>query len=303
MHSFSAYSIRVFDQHLPGPVSEKYHDLDSVRGKRLLDYVGRFLKMLETETYIDKKEKRTAYVSNMVVGANSIHGWIEYGEYGIPGKIINIHSKEKRFDKGHEDSDTVALYFQIRIPSHSKRGYMLFHSAGNKGVKQFFSDKFNEFFKARTVNLNAQIRPITHEKSLQGWLDNAEVKEIRLRAVSISTNGGDLADRIGDQNTEYSIKPKKKGGTYGLFRDIFSRETDAGENFVEVLKDLSTDIRTVVSSGKRKKIVRITGGTPISAIEISTDNVSFESGVPDEKDMHSYANDLIDEFISASDDS
>lgn len=298
MHSFSAYTIKVFDSLLLGPKADRYHVLDKVRSKNMLDYFEVFVKTLQGIVHVDAKGKRTISVDTYARTSDSLYGWIEYGEYGLPGKMVNVKTKQHTYSKTHEDSDVVRLYFQLRIPSGKKIGYALFHTAGNRGVKQAFYEKFNEYFRRITSGLVVQLNPISHEQTLKEWIDNSQVKEIRIAKVNIERGGVDITDKLGAGfHTEFTIKAGK-GMDFGPFGKFGERKTDDGDNFVEVLKDISPDIKAVISSGGRKKVISITGGNPIAAIDITEDNVAILNGVPDEGQLHKYANILIGEFIS-----
>lgn len=294
MHSFRPYSIKIFDKYLPGEISERYHVLNRVRSRDLLDFIEAFLNSLSSSIYNDTETKKTVQVTSIVREDRSVHGWIDLGEYGIPGKIYNLASKSKTYDKSHDDSDVRSLYFNFCVPINSKTAVVLLHSAGNRGVKSFFDEKFNSYFKSQ-IDLKVRMSPLAHEKTVKEWLDNSSVKELRLSNYEVSL-GGDLADQLGVDRTEVIIKPKR-GAAFGNFSSLKEKSVGGGDSPVEVLSKVSTDVRAVIESGGRKKVVSLRMGDPISAIEITEDNVKIVDGVPDKAELHAYANELIEEFI------
>lgn len=294
MHSFRPYSIKIFDKYLPGEFLERYHVLDRVRSKDLLDFIEAFLKALSHNVHDDTETKKTFRVTELTRKGRNVFGWVEYGEYGIPGAIYSVKAKAKTYDKSHEDSDVRFFYFNFCVPSNSKTAVALLHSAGNRGIKSFFDEKFNEYFK-RQIDLKVRISPLSHEKTVKEWLDNSSVKEIRLANYDID-NAGDLADQLEVHRTEFVIKPKRGSG-FGSFTFLQSKPAGGGDSPVEMLSKISTDVRAVIESNGRKKIVSLKMSDPIAAIEITEDNVIITDGAPEKKSLHDYASVLMKEFV------
>ncbi|AZD34647.1 hypothetical protein C4K22_1894 [Pseudomonas chlororaphis subsp. aurantiaca] len=294
MHSFRPYSLKIFDKYLPGEISEKYHVLDNVRSKDLLDFVEAFLKSLTHNVHDDVETKKTIRVTELHRKERSVYGWMEYGEYGIPGAIYSLANKAKTYDKKHDDSDVRFFYFNFCVPSNSKTAVALLHSAGNRGVKSFFNEKFNAYFKMH-VDLNVRMSPLSHEKTVQEWLDNSSVKELRLSNYNVDV-AGDIADQLDVDRTEFVIKPKRGSG-FGSFSFLQSKAANGGDSPVEILSKISTDVRAVIESNGRKKIVSLKMSDPIAAIEITEDNVDIVDGAPDRTGLHNYADVLMKEFI------
>ena len=294
MHSFRPYSLKIYDKYLPGEVVDRYHALDKVRSKDLLDYIEAFFNSLTTTVHNDTVAKKTVKVTEVSRVGRSVFGWVEYGEYGIPGTIYSLKNKAKAYDKQHDDSDVRFCYFNFCVPVGGKTAVALLHSAGNRGIKSFFKDKFSEYFK-KTIDLNIKISPLSHEKTVKEWLDNSSVKELRLANYNVQL-AGDLADQLDVDRTEFVIKPKRGGG-FGSFSLLQSKAANGGDSTVEILSKLSTDVRAVIESNGRKKIVSLKMSDPISAIEITEDNVKIVDGAPDRVELHSYAEVLMEEFI------
>lgn len=294
MHSFRPYSLKIYDKYLPGEVTEKYHVLDNVRSKDLLDFIEAFLQSLTHSVHDDEETKKTVRVVELTRKGRNVFGWVEYGEYGIPGAIYSLKNKTKTYDKKHDDSDVRFFYFNFCVPSNGKTAVALLHSAGNRGIKSFFIEKFNAYFK-RQIDLNIRMSPLSHEKTVKEWLDNSSVKELRLSNYDMNL-AGDLADQLDVDRTEFVIKPKRGSG-FGSFSFLQTKSANGGDSPVEILSKISTDVRAVIESNGRKKIVSLKMSDPIAAIEITEDNVAIIDGAPDKKGLHDYANILMKEFI------
>lgn len=295
MHSFSAYTLKVHDKLIAAPRGEQYHDLSSIRTHDMLDFVKAFLDTLKSEMHDDSETKKTYQVTQVSKKGRHVYGWIEYGEYGLAGTIVNRKSKRKTYDKAHDDSDVTPLYFNFCIPEKSKTGIALLHTAGGRGVKTFFYKEFSAYFK-KSVGLNFQMPPLAHEKSVKTWLENSDVKEIRLGRYALTDKSADVANKIGVERAELVLKPQR-GKNFASMISLQTKQVDDDQSVVEILSSFASDIKAVVESGGRTKVLSLRNSEPISAIEIDETNVTMTDGTPEVTSLHTYAQDLISEFI------
>lgn len=295
MHSFSAYTLKVHDKLIAAPRGEQYHDLSNIRSHDMLDFIEAFMSTLMSSLHDDGDAKKTYQVTEVTKAGRNVYGWIEYGEYGLAGTIVNRTSKKKTYDKAHDDSDVTPLYFNFCIPEKSKTGVALLHTAGGRGVKTFFFQQFAEYFKG-SVGLNFQMPPLAHEKSVKVWLENSEVKEIRLGRYALTDKSADIANKIGVGRAELVLKPER-GKNFASMIRLQTKQPDDELSVVEVLSSFATDIKAVVESGGRTKVLSLRNSEPISAIEIDETNVKMVDGTPEATSLHTYAQDLISEFV------
>lgn len=295
MHSLSAYTLKVHDNLLDGPRGERYHKLDNIRAHDMLDFIHAFLETLKSEMHDDKDSKKTIQVTEVSKKGRSVFGWLEYGEYGLAGSIVDIKSRTKTHDKKHDETDVRSLYFNFCIPAKSQTGIVLLHTAGNRGVKSFFHKEFGSYFN-KMVGLHVQMPPLAHENSVKEWLDKSDVKEIRLGRYSLTDQGADIADNLGVERAELILKPKRGLG-FGTIKRLRGKVDSSNRSYIEVLSELATDVKAVVESGGRKKVLSLKNGEPIAAIDIDEDNVEMENGSPTPQSLHKYAQDIMKEFI------
>ncbi|PNA02288.1 MULTISPECIES: hypothetical protein [unclassified Pseudomonas] len=295
MHSLSAYTIKVHDNLLAGPRSERYHELDNIRTRDMLDFIHSFMETLKASLHDDKDAKKTVEVIEVEKKARTVFGWLEYGEYGLAGSIVDTKTKKKTYSKKHDESDVRSLYFNFSIPAKSRTGVILLHTAGNRGIKSFFHREFNLYFK-NMVGLSVQMSPLAHEKSVQEWLDKSEVKEIRLGRYALTENGADIADNLGVDRADLILKPKKGRG-FPNIKGLRSSMDGGDRTYVEILSDFAADVKAVVESGGRKKVLSLKNGEPIAAIDIDEDNVEMVDGSPVPASLHKFATDLVKEFL------
>jgi hypothetical protein len=295
MHSLSAYTLKVHDNLLEGPRGERYHELDNIRTNDMLDFIFAFLESLKKEMHDDKDAKKTIQVVDVEKSGRSVFGWLEYGEYGLAGSIVDIKSKKKTHDKKHDETDVKSLYFNFCLPKKSKTGVVLLHTAGNRGVKSFFHKEFGFYFN-KMVGLNVQMPPLAHESSVKEWLDKSDVKEIRLGRYKLTNQGADIADNLGVERADLILKPKRGMG-FGNIKGLRGKVDGGNRSYVEILSDFAVDVKAVVESGGRKKVLSLRNGEPIAAIDVDEENVVMVNGSPDPVSLHTYAQDIMREFL------
>lgn len=295
MHSLSAYTLKVHDNSLAGPRGDRYHDLDNVRTCDMLDFIHQFLVTLQTSMYDDTEAKKTVQVTEVDKLGRNVFGWLEYGEYGLAGSIVDTKSKKRTYAKKHDESEVRSLYFNFCIPPKSKTGVVLLHTAGNRGIKSFFYKEFGLYFK-NALGLSFQMPALAHEKSVKEWLDKSEVKEIRLGRYSLKNHSSDIADNLGVERAELILRPKKGVG-FPNIKGLRERMDGADRSYVEILSDYAADVKAVVESGGRKKVLSLKNGEPIAAIDVDEDNVEMKDGSPVPESLHKFAMDVMKEFV------
>ncbi len=204
MHSLTPYSVRVFDQALAGPISEKYHKLGNIRGKDLLSIINEF-SMTNNSSYHEienKSGKKTIKFTNIQVVGRTVFGIVEYGEYGIKGKVVNVTTGNIVYTKKKDDSDINQLYFNFTIPANATKAVCLFHNVHGRGVKCLVDQLLNEYFHKHTGGLRLQIRPLTYEKAVEDWMKSSQIKELRLTRYSPTSNASDCVDQLAENTVE-----------------------------------------------------------------------------------------------------
>lgn len=301
MHSLTPYTIRVFDNSLPGKRELRYHKLDNIRKLDFLNIFHEFAKSNngEYQKVNNEKSKITLKFTGLSKTNRSLSGWIEHGEYGIKGKVVNVISGKKMYDKQQDDSDIHLYYFNLRIPNDESKGILLLHNIHGRGVKGVVEDLFKNFFLKKTLNLKPRINPFSYEKAVEDWMKNAKIKELRLSKFNPKTAATDVVDTLGETTTEMICKPKKKGGDLGSFWDLNKTKNHTGKNrqAVDILDKLCHSIKAVVVFQGKKRIFSLSSDqAPISSIEFTEEEVKMDQGQPDLKSLHTFAEELIDDI-------
>lgn len=301
MHSLTPYTIRVYDKTLPGKREQRYHELDDIRKLDFLALFDEFAKSNngQYKNIHNETSQITIQFTGLSKANRSLYGWIEHGEYGIKGKVVNVTSGKKMYDKKKDDSDIHKYYFNLRIPANETKGILVLHSIHGHGVKGVVEDLFKTFFQQKTINLRPKINPFAYEKAVEDWMKNAKVKELRLSKFTPKTEITDIVEQLGESTTEIICKPKKKGGFLGSFWDLNKTKKHTGKNrqAVDILDDLCHTVKAVVEYQGKKRVFSLAADqTPISSIEFSEEDVEMDEGQPALESLHVFAEGLIDDI-------
>jgi hypothetical protein len=302
MHSLATYSVRVFDRILAGPTEDKYHKLSNIRGKDLVQSITDFANNNTSYQEIsDGKSKKTLKFSNVTRVNRTVYGFIEFGEYGIKGKVVHVPSGDTVYAKKKDDSDIQQLYFNFTIPSDVTTGICLFHNIHGRGVKGLADKMLNEFFHKLTKGLKLQLQPLTYEKAVEDWMKNAQVKELRLNKYSPKFEVSDPVDQLAENTVEITYKPKEKGGSFGRFWDFIQSKSRSGINrgAVAILSEHCASVKAVVEFDGRKRTFSLTSeDLPVSTIDFDDEDVKMEDGAPELASLHKYADELVTDMLS-----
>lgn len=303
MHSLAPYTIRVFDRLLAGPTDEKYHKLDSIRGKDILDIIKEFAdgKTGSYHEVVDDISKKTIKFSNVTRTKRTIYGFIEYGEFGIKGKVINVPTGATVYDKKKDDSDIHQLYFNFTIPSNDTKGVCLFHNIHGRGVKGVIDSLLNDFFKQKFSDLRLQMRPLTYEKAVEDWVKHSQIKELRLTKYKPAGPASDEVDKLAENSSEVIYKPKLKGGSFGSLWDFMETDKRTGKHrgAVDILGEYCASVKAVVDLQGKKRVFSLTADAlPVSTIEFDEGDVDMDDGAPRLNSLQKYATDLVEDILS-----
>jgi hypothetical protein len=252
MHSLMMYSISLRDRAQRTPENPTGQlNLKDIYGNDLIDLVNNFCSNY-TADYVkvteDDEIKSAIKISSVTVSDRFISGLVEYGYYGIAGKLVDvITSKTKK--KTKNDVDVHNLYFCFYVPENSNFGIALFHRVNKTSVKSIFDKRLNndKDFLEGTSNLKLRIVPITKEKDVRNLMARAQIKKIILERFKDKSMLGDLADRlpVGSNVTVTISAPRD--GMIGTALD-WSRENIEGKysKSVDVLSNMCETVKSDV---------------------------------------------------------
>jgi hypothetical protein len=304
MHSISPYSVRVHNVQLPGPLNERYHHLDDIRGKGLLELIAEFTEEL-SKAYVlvdEDKSKRTLKLTDVTITGREIYGYAESGHVGIHGKVIDVKSGTTMYKKTVNDADISQLYFHFVVPQGTTVAVCAFHNIHGRGIKSIFEKLLNDHFRKATKGLVMNIKPVTYLKAVEEWMKNSNVKELRLEQYTPKELFTDPADQLQEHVSQLIIKPKKKGTDLGNFWDFHKNEQHEGKyrGAIELMYESCKSVKAVVEFENRKRVFSLSiNSSPISAVDFDESDVTIVDGAPELSSLKSFTSSLLDDLIKS----
>lgn len=297
MHSIAPYTIRVHDNSLSGPVNEKYHLLSRIYKKDLLVVFNEYIERtkFKFKKIESNNSKRSFKFNEPYLMDRFLFGEIEYGEWGIKSKIMNVQTGQRNFQKEKHHSDNYTYHFCLHVPIDKTTAILLLHNIHGRGVKQLVDEQFKEHFKKGFNGLTPSIRPMSYEKVITEWYEHALVKHVKLTKYTGKIAGDDAVKSLSDSNIEVIYSPKKKGSSFGsLKRFIKSQNTDSTKLGRSIInwQESCHKVKLMVEHNNRTRTFSLKSSSdPISAIEID-DEVKMLDGNPAPTDMQKYMMEL-----------
>lgn len=292
MHSLVPYEVRLYDRSLPGPVNERHTNFNDLHGGDFLDFFQSYLNRVG-DGY-DVRASQVFGCRDIRVSGRIISGFFEYGTYGSSSKIINTSSSEVTYEKGSDESDVADYYFVIELPENSNKGILLIQAINGQGVKSVFSRTLQEFYKDRQYRPTLNIKPLTTVDAVQQWIEEAEVKELRLMNYLPNNDVSDIADALGDSVRELVVKARR-GSVLGYLRDFI--DSGSQVNTVASYNEVCTEVKAKVKlNGRFRTFSLRSEAAPHHAVEFDEENVDMDNGVPVRESIEEFAILLLRDF-------
>lgn len=302
MHSFAPYGIRVRDASLAGSKKDRFHRLNDVRGKDLILELKEFCDShaKSYHTVEEEKSKKAIKFSNITISGRELYGFIESGDWGLKGKVVDIDKGSTVYEKKAKDSDVHQLYFHFLVPKERTNAICVFHNIHGRGVKGIFGRLFNERFRTSTKGLVIQMQPLSYEKVVNEWMKSAVVKELRLQKYTPKDELKDAASKLKEYVTNVTLKPKNKGESFGAFLDFYKGNGIRGSKrgAVEIMGEMCHSVKAVVEHEGRKRVFSLAANsTPVSNIEFDEEDVAMDDGAPSLESLKAYTSTLLADLI------
>jgi hypothetical protein len=272
-------------------------NLDNIRGQDLLELINKFCGLYSSD--YKKLEDGESNKSVMKIKPNAINsrfltGFVEYGHYGIPGKMVNIETKEF-IKKSKLHSDIFHMYFCFYVPKGQKFGIALFHRIQTTSIKSVFTKKFNEedTFKDWTKGLNLMVKPLTKETDVKRWMHKTEVKKLVLERFKDTKILGDLYDKLPQGSNITVTVNAPRNNAFGSALDwVQSDKKGKYHDSVDVLSDMCGTVKSdIMLHGKLRRTTLDSQGIE-SRIDISGGEVEMEDNYPKLNSLDTFARKL-----------
>ena len=293
MHSLSPYTLRVREKSFQ---NAKNLQLGKIKGDDLFEILIQFMDSKSTELQLIETDQKVYKFESVINNPTEriICGWLQYGEYGVEGDILNIKTGDIDYRKAKENAEITDHFFYLYIPEEYDEGIALFHRVRGKGVKTIFTDLFNKYL-LETKNCLFSANKLVNEQIVSDWQD-ASVKEIQL----IKYKGyKDIADNIkglGHEEQTLTLKPGRSK-SMGTLLDLITPKSEKNK-CIEILNEHCERIKSVVLlNGKRKtfSIANNSYSSLVCEIEAPRD-LEFESGRPKFDSIKDWCKGEMDDF-------
>jgi hypothetical protein len=249
---------------------------------------------------VDGSDKSVIHIDPKWIKQNGdfISGYIEYGHYGVPGKLVNIRTNKKHA-KTKLDSDIFHLYFCIYLPKTADRGIVLFHKIHNTGVKTVFESEFNDVYaKDKNIGLKLSIRPITTSSVASDYMEKAKVKQLVFERFKARKLLGDVVDGLPEDATFDIVIKAKRGGVLGTLSDYQAKKQDSkfAKNVV-MANDLCGKVKSkIVIDGNTRTTELANEGTE-SRIIITEEDVEMKDNFPQYPSLNKFCENLAKQLL------
>lgn len=295
MHALTMYALSMRDPATRTPDNKTGQLILSEAG--LMGLLKEFLQEY-TADYVEVLNSATNSVLH--VGQDWIRedgtflsGYIEYGHYGVPGKLVNVKTKEKH-RKSKDDSDIYHLYFLFYLPKGKKKGVALFHKMQNVGVKSVIDSEFNKrFLKKKRITNKLRIKPITRSNAAKDFLAKLEVKKLVMERFKNKELFGDVFNDLPDDVSVDVVVRAPRGGLLGHLSEFSASRKDAkySQNVV-LAKDLCGTVKSEIKVDGNYRMTELSSEGAESRVILTEEDVEMEDNFPKFPSINEFAKNL-----------
>lgn len=235
-------------------------------------------------------------------GIRGIHGLINYGTHGFESKIIDVKSKEQKYQRIATDLEQIPLYFQYWIPDKSDFGLAAYQSFQGRSCINFIHTAATHAFENRKNAHKISFRILA-----PGDIGNDVIASSPVKTVTFIKRRlpADLADKyLGGNSTEeveYEVQLKsKRKKNLGLFKDVIKGAEAHQKNGVFILDDLAFDqVKADVDVNGKRRVFGIFGSGADSGLIDVTGQVAMKAdGHPNFESISAEVDEWMDLFYN-----
>lgn len=303
MHALTMYSVSMRDNSARTPDNQtgllKLHDIG------LLTHIKNFLLEYSSDyCEISLSKNSVMHVENDWIREDGhyLSGYIEYGHFGVPGKLVNVKTKNKH-SKSKDDSDINHLYFCFYIPPDSAHGIALFHKIHNIGAKNVFETEFNYNYRLKhNIYPKLRIRPVTRSSMARNFMEKAQVKKLILERFENQGVFGDIANQLPTGCSFDVIVRAPRGGVLGTLDQFQAKQQDAkfAPNVV-LANSLCAKVKSEIQVGDKKRVTELANEGTESRVILTEDEIELRDNFPVFGSIDAFAkqlaSDLMDEMV------
>ncbi|HEV7299033.1 MAG TPA: hypothetical protein VGN72_06665 [Tepidisphaeraceae bacterium] len=239
----------------------------------------------------------------------SVHGLIEFGEYGRAATLKDVESGSTTHRKGRNESEFSPRYFRAHFPNGRTRGVFLVQQNGSDKTKATIENDLRSY--CENCELTLAMNPLTHQEALEKFLGQGQAKTLRVTRYvrnqfsdeilrGMKVDGEQL-----DQGAEVEIVIRhsnlvKRIGAAAL---SVSQRATAARDLIEIAgldgyDDVAVDVQL---AGKTRKMSLTSAGGTAMRYDVTNDIELDGDGHPTYSSIDTYAKklcrDLVDKIV------
>lgn len=227
-----------------------------------------------------KHLKRSFQVSYFYNNAPWLDGYVETGEYGVGGKIIDTTKGTAAYKKRSTDADTVPHYFSFCAPDNETAGLLLLQKYGIASIKGIFDLILRTQFRKKYKTLIMDIHPVVPQQVVKQLISSGDLSEVHFINHEIPS---DIADRFmgiaaaQEGTIEHVVKPKNRRE---MKKDGILEFLDGKRDLQNIYhyNDMPFDtIKATVDFEGRERIIDLTKVSKFKASYNITDDVDVDN--------------------------
>jgi hypothetical protein len=282
MHALTMYALSMRDQAARTPDNQA--GLLKLFETGIYSHIVQFLEGYSDEYHeLESTAKSVMHVDKNWIKCDGhfISGYIEYGHYGVPGKLVNVKTSKKH-DKSKDDSDIFHLYYCFYIPPNRTHGIALFHKIHTTGAKTVFDNEFNlNYLMKKKIYTKLKIRPITRSKVARDFMVKADVKKLVLERFKSTEFLGDAANQLPIGTTFDVVIKAPRGGVLGTLDEFQAKKEDAkfSENVV-MANDLCAKVKSHIMVDGETRVTELANEGTESRVILTEAEVKMVDNFP-----------------------
>jgi hypothetical protein len=301
MSSFSlaSYTIRV--KHEVTQSNVRINDLRD--GGDVFDTLRAYLTDLQHNSSNDAAGQRLLRVSRLNTRNRILKGIIETGEYGFESDLYDVENETVSHRRKITEAEMLPFYFLISLPTDVNEGIIILQRFRQFGIRKVLLGHFGHYFHIQHPAYRVEFNPLTYENLLNEYLDNGDLKAVRLVRFEMPTDiatAFELQDHIEEEAyVELAVKARRnrtlriKDKIREVLRGGRNLEQDDWNKLIEIPDFDYNVIKAELEINGKRKVIDLTNPYRLRSYYDITDDVETANGHPVFRSVDGLAADLL----------
>ena len=157
-------------------------------GTGIIPYIKNRLERLEPNPNPKKKRASTLEVSSIYAElirfeeaeAHTVRGVVDYGGYGMGGRIVDKDSGAVRLKKKRGDAELLPYYFRVYASPSNEKALLITQKIGQRSLLKLFSDYIGKGFSGAYPGYKMSVNWVVPTAVLRRYLMDGDVKQVEV---------------------------------------------------------------------------------------------------------------------------